>query len=293
MEKLDASELKRVAKRCRLAVLRTVAGSGAGHVGGPLSMMDILVTLYFNHLDVRPDDPTWGDRDRFVLSKGHAAIGYYSVLAERGFFPVAELKTFDKGDSRLQGHPDMTKTPGVDASTGSLGQGLSYAAGIALAAKKAGKRFRTWALLGDGEIQEGQVWEAARFAHLYELDNLVAILDHNGLQQYGLPPAEADRGDRREPWRDLDPGAIFAAFGWRVLTVDGHDVEALDAVMTEAAEATGQPTVIVARTVKGKGFSLSENNHLWHANVPNATDLELAEQELAEQVDDQLEGVAR
>ncbi len=280
MPRLDTTELTRIAARCRLAVLRTVAGSGAGHVGGPLSMMDILVTLYFNHLDVRPDEPTWADRDRFVLSKGHAAVGYYAVLAERGFFPVEELVTFDKGDSRLQGHPDMTKTPGVDASTGSLGQGLSYAAGIALGAKRAGKTFRTWTLLGDGEIQEGQVWEAARFAHLYELDNLVAILDHNGLQQYGLPGGEGDRGDRREPWRDLDPGAIFAAFGWRVLDVAGHDIDALDQAMTEAAQATGRPTIIVARTVKGKGFSLSENSHAWHATVPSAAQVTLAEQEL-------------
>ncbi len=255
-------------------------------------MMDSLVTLYFNHLDVRPDDPTWADRDRFVLSKGHAAVGYYAVLAERGFFPSSELATFDKGDSRLQGHPDMTKTPGVDASTGSLGQGLSYAAGIALGGRKAGQSFRVWTLLGDGEIQEGQVWEAARFSHLYDLDNLIAILDYNGLQQYGLPPGEADRADRREPWRDLDPGAIFAAFGWRVLTVDGHDLVALDAVMTEAEQPTGKPTVIVARTVKGKGFSLSENSHVWHANVPNADDLALAERELAE-VRDDLEGATR
>lgn len=282
MTRLGTDELERIARRCRLAVLRTVHGSGAGHVGGPLSMMDILVTLYFNHLDIRPDDPTWAERDRFVLSKGHAAIGYYSVLAERGFFHVDELATFDKGASRLQGHPDMTKTPGVDASSGSLGQGLSYAAGIALGARKAGKAFRTWALLGDGEIQEGQIWEAARFAHLYELDNLVAILDHNGLQQFGLPPGEVDRGDRREPWRDLDPGAIFEAFGWRVLRVDGHDLAALDAAMTEAVEATGRPTVIVARTVKGKGFSLSENKHAWHATVPSAADVDQAVRELGE-----------
>ncbi len=281
MERLEASELSAIARRCRLAVLRTVAGSGAGHVGGPLSMMDILVTLYFNHLDVRPDEPAWADRDRFVLSKGHAAIGYYAVLAERGYFAVEELATFDKGASRLQGHPDMTKTPGVDASSGSLGQGLSYAAGIALGARMAGQGFRTWALLGDGEIQEGQIWEAARFAQAYGLDNLVAILDHNGLQQYGLPAGSEDRADRREPWRGLDPGAIFAAFGWRVLTVDGHDVAALDAVMTEAEAADGRPTVIIARTVKGKGFSLAENNHVWHANVPNAADIALADQELA------------
>jgi transketolase len=249
-------------------------------------MMDLLVGLYFGELRIRPEEPDWPDRDRFILSKGHAAIGLYAVLALRGFLPVEELAAFDKGDSRLQGHPDVTRLPGLDASTGSLGQGLSAGVGMALGAALGGKDYHTWALLGDGEIQEGMVWEAVQVASRYKLSNLTAIVDRNGLQQFGLPSspdtARTDRGDRRDPWFGVDLAAVFQAFGWRVLEIDGHDFAQIgDAYgLARAGDVTNRPTVIIAHTVKGRGLSLAEGVHTWHSIVPSAEDFEKARREL-------------
>jgi transketolase len=279
-------DLAQLAQRARWEVIKTVTNSKAGHIGGPLSMMDLLITMYFRQLNIRPDDPHWDERDRFILSKGHAAIGLYAVLALRGFLPVDELSTFDKGDSRLQGHPDVTRLPGLDASTGSLGQGLSVGVGMALGARLGGRDFHTWVLLGDGEIQEGMVWEAVQVASRYKLSNLTAIVDRNGLQQFGLPSSSettrTDRGDRRDPWFGVDLAAVFQAFGWRVIEIDGHDFPQIDNAyqIARAGDVTERPTVIIAHTIKGKGLSLAEGVHTWHSIVPSAEDLERARQEL-------------
>ena len=280
------ADLRSLAQQARWQVVKTVMSSKAGHIGGPLSMMDLLVCLYFGELNIRPEDPDWGDRDRFILSKGHAAIGLYAVLALRGFFPIEELITFDQGDSRLQGHPDVTRLPGLDASTGSLGQGLSVGVGMALGAQLGGSSFHTWVMLGDGEIQEGMVWEAVQVATRYKLDNLTAIVDRNGLQQFGLPSTtettRTDRGDRRDPWFGVNLAAVFQAFGWRVLEIDGHDFDQIKAAyrLARAGDFTHRPTVIIAHTVKGKGLSLAEGVYTWHSIVPTAEDFEKARQEL-------------
>ncbi len=202
----DYGELEALARRGRWLAISTVARSGAGHVGGPFSAMDLLIALYFRVMAVDPQKPDWPERDRFILSKGHASIGQYTVMALRGFLPVDELKTFDKGGSRLQGHPDVTRLPGLETSTGSLGQGFSVGLGMALGAKLRGEKFHTFVMLGDGELQEGMVWEALHVAPRYKLGNLTAILDWNGLQQFGwvLGPEELHRGDRRDPWSGTD-----------------------------------------------------------------------------------------
>ena len=291
-----SDDITALARQARWQVIKTVTNSKAGHIGGPLSMMDLLVSLYFERLNIRPDDPTWPDRDRFVLSKGHAAIGLYSVLALRGFFSVDELPTFDQGGSRLQGHPDVTRLPGLDSSTGSLGQGLSVGVGMALGAQLAGKSYHTWVLLGDGEIQEGMVWEAVQVAARYKLSNLTAIIDRNGLQQFGLPSSTetrgTDRGDRRDPWFGVDLAAVFHAFSWRVVEIDGHDYEQIANAyrLAEAGDSTGRPTVIIAHTVKGKGLSLAEGLHTWHSIVPTAEDFEKAREELESDELDLLDG---
>lgn len=279
-------DLPGLAQQARWQVIKTVTNSKAGHIGGPLSMMDLLVSLYFKRLNIRPEEPDWPDRDRFVLSKGHAAIGLYSVLALRGYIPMDELPSFDKGGSRLQGHPDVTRLPGLDASTGSLGQGLSVGVGMALGARLAEKPFHTWVLMGDGEIQEGMVWEAVQVASRYKLANLTAIIDRNGLQQFGLPSSpetvRTDRGDRRDPWFGVDLAAVFTAFGWRVIEINGHDYDQIDNAygLAHAGDSGGRPTVIIAHTVKGKGLSLAEGVHTWHSIVPSAEDFERARQEL-------------
>lgn len=282
-------DLPKLARRARWEVIKTVTSNKAGHIGGPLSMMDLLVSLYFRELRIRVDEPQWPDRDRFVLSKGHAAIGLYAVLALRGFLPLEELATFDKGNSRLQGHPDVTRLPGLDASTGSLGQGLSLGMGMALGARLAGRQAHTFVLCGDGEIQEGMVWEAVQAAARYKLTNLTAIVDRNGLQQFGLPSTEAttltDRGDRRDPWFGVDLSAVFQAFGWRVIELDGHNYDEIAAAFALArlGDPAGRPTVLLAHTVKGKGLSLAEGAHSWHSIVPTPADFERARQELDEQ----------
>lgn len=249
-----------------------------------MSAMELWVALFFRVLNIRADEPGWGDRDRFILSKGHSAVGLYAVMAQRGYFPIAELATFDKGDSRLQGHPDMTRLPGLDASTGSLGQGLAVGVGIALGAKMRGRGFDTFVMLGDGECQEGMVWESVQVAARYGLANLIAIVDHNGLQQYGWPPGDDPdpRGDRSEPWPGSRLRDVFEAFGWRVVEIDGHDFDQIIRACGEArAAASGRkPTAILARTIKGRGLSFTEGRHAWHARIPTPDELEAARVEL-------------
>ena len=263
------AELQALAARIRARVLIAVHHAQGGHVGGPLSCADMLVALYFHILRIDPANPRWEDRDRLILSKGHSTIALYAVLAERGYLPVEELLTFDAIDSRLQGHPDMTKTPGIDMSAGSLGQGLSPGIGMALGARLLNKDFRTYVVLGDGESQEGQIWEAAFVAARYRLDNLTAILDYNGLQQYGwqkqgqhmLPPIES-------------PARKWEAFGWNTLETDGHDIAKFITAVEEAQTMRGRPTIVIAHTCKGKGVSFIEDRFEWHAQIP--TDAELA-----------------
>lgn len=276
-------ELASLAQEGRWRVISTVAASRAGHIGGPLSAMDMLIALYFGELRIDPALPNHPDRDRFILSKGHNAIGLYSVLAMRGYFPVEELATFDHGDSRLQGHPDMKLTPGVDASSGSLGQGLSAGAGMALAARRLGRDFHTWVMLGDGEIEEGMVWESVISAPKYGLDNLTAIIDLNGLQQFGWPRGEHDRFDRSEPMGHVDLDAVFNGFGWRTIRIDGHDFGALhrafDAV-SEGRGSDGRPSVILADTAKGRGISFTEGTYRWHNGLATDEQLAIAHAEL-------------
>jgi transketolase len=274
---LDLLGLQRMSARARRLIVESVHRAGAGHLGGPLSATDLLVQLYFNRLRVDPENPHWEDRDRFILSKGHSSIALYVVLALRGFLSIEELATFDQIDSRLQGHPDMTALPGLDMSTGSLGQGLSPGVGMALGARMKGKSFRTWVMLGDGEIQEGQVWEACFFAARNNLDNITAILDYNRLPQFGWPD---QTGYTRERPID-DPAAKFRAFGWHVVECSGHDHGQIGIAFDAAESMKGQPTCIVAHTVKGKGVSYMEGDYLWHAKVPTNNDLSLAFSELA------------
>ncbi|KAB1658035.1 transketolase [Pseudoclavibacter chungangensis] len=276
-------ELAAVARRARWRIIETVTSSKAGHIGGPLSATDLLVALYFAELDIDPADPKKTDRDRFILSKGHSAIGLYSVLALRGYFPEEELATFDHGDSRLQGHPDMLLTPGVDASTGSLGQGLAFGAGIALGAKKLGRDFHTWVMVGDGEIEEGMVWETVLSAPRFGLDNLTLIIDLNGLQQYGWPAGPDDRFDRSEPVGHVDLERVFTGFGWNALSIDGHDFDAILGAfdrVTDDRGVSGRPTVIIANTRKGRGISFTEGTYKWHNGVATDEQLDLARTEL-------------
>jgi transketolase len=281
----DFSELESLARQGRWHVLQTVSASGAGHVGGPMSAMDLLIALFFRVMAIRPNEPQWPDRDRFILSKGHSAIGLYTVMALRGFFPVGELKTFDKGNSRLQGHPDMTKLPGLETSTGSLGMGLSVGLGFAIGAQRKNLGFQTFVMVGDGELQEGMIWEALHVAPRYRVGNLTVILDWNGLQQFGwLHEAGATgRGDRRDPWFGVNLPAVFQGLGWNVLEIDGHDfgeiVPALQA--TKSRPRIGQPTIILARTIKGKGLSFTEGKFEWHAKVAGPKELAVAREELS------------
>lgn len=279
---LSNSDLEAIARRGRLLAVSTVAASKAGHVGGPLSAMDLLVALFFRTMSIRPDEPDWPERDRFILSKGHSAIGLYSVMAMRGYFPIDELATFDKGDSRLQGHPDPTKLPGIETATGSLGQGLSVGVGFALGAKLNDEKSHNWVMLGDGELQEGMIWESVHVAARYRLGNLTAIVDNNGLQQFGWDPDADDLADRRGPWRGFDIAAIFRAFGWNVIEFDGHDFGEIDEAFTAATNAPrdSAPTALIAKTVKGKGLSFAENKYAWHTGVANDAQLAQARIEL-------------
>ena len=253
-------ELNEIARKVRIDALRGIYSVGAGHPGGSFSVTDILVSLYFNVMNIDPENPQMEGRDRLVLSKGHAAPALYATLAHRGYFPVEELVTLRKLGSHLQGHPCMQHTPGVDMSSGSLGQGISVAVGMALSAKMYGDDFRTYTLLGDGEIAEGQVWEAAMFAGFKKLDNLVVIVDNNNLQIDG-PITEV-----------CDPYPIdekFKAFNFHVVKCDAHDFDSIAAAFKEARETKGMPTAIIAKSVKGKGVSFMENNVAWHGTAPN------------------------
>ena len=259
------------AREIRKHVVRMVGAASSGHPGGSLSAADIVTVLYFNEMNIRPDDPKWPDRDRFVLSKGHAAPVLYAALAEAGYFPAEELVTLRRIDSRLQGHPSIRSTPGVEMSTGSLGQGLSAACGMAIAAKLDGAAWRVYALLGDGELEEGQIWEAVMTAAHRRLDNLTAFVDANGLQIDG-PVADIKSMERI--------GDRFAAFGWHVVEIDGHDIPAIMAALAEARNTQGRPTAIVARTVKGKGVSFMENQVGWHGTAPKPDQVQAALAEL-------------
>jgi transketolase len=276
------AELEAIARAARRETIRAVAQARGGHLGGPLSAIDVLVALYFRVMRIRPDQPDWPQRDRFILSKGHSAIGLYSVMALRGYFPVAELSTFDAINSRLQGHPDMTVLPGLDMSTGSLGLGLAAGAGIALGAKLAGQDFTTFVMVGDGECNEGVIWESAHVAERYGLDNLVVVVDQNQLQQFGW--REPITGGRRAPYSGSQLRDRWAAFGWRVHEVDGHDIDAVIDVLRVALHRDGSPVAVLARTVKGKGVSFMEDNYLWHSRVPTDDELGQALSELADPV---------
>ena len=259
MEQLKALELARIANSIRFGIIEAVYNAKCGHPGGSLSIADIMAYLYFEEMKVDPSNPKDPMRDRFVLSKGHTAPALYATLAERGFFPKEDLKTLRKTASYLQGHPDMKGVPGVDMSTGSLGQGVSTACGMALSSKLDGSPFRVYTVVGDGESEEGQVWEAAMFAAHYKLDNLVLILDLNGLQI---------DGPITEVMNPTPHDEKFLAFGWNVITIDAHDFNQIEAAFAEARNTKGRPTAIIAKSVKGKGVSYMENACEWHGQAP-------------------------
>lgn len=271
---MTVTEIARKANLMRQDIITMLAASKSGHPGGSLSAADIVATLYFGEMRLRPEEPKWEDRDRFVLCKGHAAPVLYAALAEKGYFPKEEITGLRQTGHMLQGHPDMKKTPGVDMSTGSLGQGLSIANGMALAAKLDNKDYRVYALLGDGEMAEGQVWEAAMAAAHYKLDNLTAVLDLNGLQIDGPTNSVMSSDPIHDKWK---------AFGWNVLEVDGHDLEDILEALAQAKVVKGQPTILIAHTIKGKGVSFMENQVGWHGNAPNADQAAQALTELHEE----------
>ena len=269
---MDVIELKKIANEVRKGIVTSVHSAKAGHPGGSLSAADVFTYLYFEEMNIDPADPKKADRDRFVLSKGHTARGLYSVLAQRGYFPVEDLKTLRHIGSYLQGHPDMKHIPGVDMSSGSLGQGISAAVGMALSAKLSHDDYRVYTLLGDGEIQEGQVWEASMFAGHRKLDNLVVIVDNNGLQ------IDGNIADVCSPY-PIDKK--FEAFNFHVIAdVNAHDFEALRAAFKEARETKGMPTAIILKSVKGKGVSFMENKAGWHGKAPNDEEYAIAMDEL-------------
>jgi len=274
MTSSEKKQLQITACKVRMGIIESTYGAKAGHPGGSLSAAEVYTYLYFKEMNIDPKNPKWEDRDRFVLSKGHTTPGLYSVLANRGFFPVEDLPTFRHIDSYLQGHPNMNMVPGVDMSTGSLGQGISVATGMALAAKHTGKANRVYALLGDGEIQEGQVWEACMAAAHYKLDNLCIVVDNNGLQ------IDGNIADVMSPYPIVDK---LEAFGFHVIAIDGHDFDAIEAAFNEAKATKGVPSAIVMKTVKGKGVSYMENNAGWHGKAPNDAEYEQAMTELKAQ----------
>ena len=268
---LSIAELKEMAKKLRRHVITMIATAGSGHPGGSLSAADIVTALYFKILHHNPKNPHWPDRDRFILSKGHAAPILYAALAETGYFPLAELSTLRRLDSRLQGHPDSNFTPGVEMSAGSLGMGLSFAIGVALAARLDSKGYRTYVLLSDGECEEGQTWEAALSAAHFKVDNLTTIVDYNGIQLSG----------RTCDIMNLEPFIRkWQAFGWHTIDIDGHDLNQILSACQEAEKMRGKPTVIIARTIKGKGVSFMENNVAFHGKAPTWEEAERALKEL-------------
>lgn len=271
MQEKDVKQLQIAATKVRIGIIEGVHSAKAGHPGGSLSAADLMTYLYLGRLNVDPNDPDFPDRDRVVLSKGHAAPALYAALALRGFFPMEEMKTLRKIDSRLQGHPDCLKIPGVDASTGSLGQGISVACGMALSGKISCAPYKVYAVLGDGELDEGMVWEAAMFASHYQLDNLVAVVDNNDMQ------IDGKIGDVMSPYPITDK---FEAFGWNVITINGHDFKEMEHAFDMAERVMQKPTVIIMRTTKGKGVSYMENVLDWHGKAPNDEEYEVAMNDL-------------
>jgi len=267
----DIEMLKEKAKRIRADALWMAHLSNTGHVGGSLSAADIVATLYFGIMHIRPEEPKWPDRDRFIMSKGHTCSAWYSALAEKGFIPREELLTYRKLHSRLQGHPDMAKMPGVEMTAGSLGHGLPAGLGMAIAGKLDKRDYRTYVLLGDGEIQEGLIWESALAAPNFKVDNLIAILDNNGMQSGGAVQDIAPLGDIAAKWR---------AFGWDVIELDGNDIPALVGAFQLIPRRAGVPSFILANTVKGKGVSFMENDNVWHGKAPDKDQLERALEEI-------------
>jgi transketolase len=268
-------QLKRKATEIRMEFLKMIYEAKAGHTGGSLSNTDILTVLYYKIMNIDPNNPNWGERDRYVQSKGHAVESYWAILADKGFFPKEELKTFSQFNSRLIGHPN-NKVPGVEMNTGALGHGLPISVGMALAAKLDGKSYRVYTLMGDGEQAEGSVWEGAMAASQYNLDNLVAIIDRNRLQITG----------NTEDVMGIEPlGDKWRSFGWEVVEVDGNDIEQLVNVLSVTPVASGNPTMIIANTVKGKGVSIAENQVGWHHRVPTKEEYEKAMKELSQQLE--------
>lgn len=271
VKSVENLELQKIANEVRKGIIESTHSAKAGHPGGSLSAADIFTFLYCEEMKVDPKNPEDPDRDRFVLSKGHTAPGLYAVMAEKGFFPKEDLLTLRKVGSHLQGHPSMKHTPGIDMSTGSLGQGMSTAVGMCLAAKLDGRDYRVYSLLGDGEIQEGQIWEAAMFAGAHNLDNLCIIIDNNGLQ------IDGDIKDVCSPY-PIDKK--FEAFNFHVIEMDAHDFDSIRAAFAEARSVKGKPTAIIAHSIKGKGVSYMENNASWHGKAPNDEECAIAMEEL-------------
>jgi transketolase len=276
----EIARLEEMARRLRVAVIRTVTDRKVGHVGGNLSAAEVLAALYGRILRIRPDEPTWPERDRFILSKGHCSLGQYGAMALAGYFDLEEMYTFNKKGSRLQGHPDMLKLPGIDISTGSLGMGLSAGLGMALGARQLGQDFTTWVLMGDGEVQEGSVWEAAHVAPRYGADNLIGIVDHNRFQQFGWRGDDA--AHRLPPEEPGDLVARFEAFGWRTLEMNGNDMNEVVATLEEAKRPTGLPTAVISNTLKGFGVSFMAGQYQWHMGVPTDEEFAIAMRELGE-----------
>ena len=268
----DIKELEEKAKQIRRGIIEAVYSNQSGHPGGSLSIADIMTVLYFNEMNINPENPNWEDRDRLVLSKGHCAPALYSCLANRGYFDIEELKTFRNINSRLQGHPDKNKIPGVDMTTGSLGQGLSSANGMAIAGKIDNKNYRVYCILGDGEIEEGQVWEAAMAANKYKLDNLCAIIDNNNLQIDGTI---------EEVMSSYPIDEKFRSFGFEIIKIDGHNIDEILKAFEVARNVKGKPTCIIAKTIKGKGISFMENQVGWHGKAPNEEQYRQAIKELS------------
>lgn len=273
MKLTKVEELEKMAKQVRKGIIEAVYSNQSGHPGGSLSVADILTVLYFKEMNIDEENPNWDDRDRLVLSKGHCSPALYSCLANRGFFPVEDLKTFRNINSYLQGHPDKNKVPGVDMTTGSLGQGLSSANGMAIAGKIDGKNYRVYCILGDGEIEEGQIWEAAMAANKYKLDNLCVIVDNNNLQIDGTI---------EEVMSSYPIDEKFRSFGFEIIKIDGHDITEIIKAFDVAKNVKGKPTCIIAKTIKGKGISFMENQVGWHGKAPNEEQYIQALQELEE-----------
>ena len=267
----DNKKLEEITKKVRLGIIEAVYNNQSGHPGGSLSIADIMTVLYFNEMNIDNENPKWEDRDRLVLSKGHCSPALYSALANRGYFPVEDLKTFRNINSYLQGHPDMKHIPGVDMTTGSLGQGLSAANGMAISAKLDNKNYRVYCILGDGEIEEGQIWEAAMASNKYKLDNLCVIVDNNNLQIDGTIEEVMNSNPIDEK---------FKSFGFQIIKIDGHDIEEIKKAFEVARNVKGKPTCIIAKTIKGKGVSFMENQVGWHGKAPNKEQYEEAKKEI-------------